>query len=217
MAVLFRQSMLINGNLCNSKVLYGLNKSHIEKLESVDVYLWRNIFGSMVTTPIESYYIETNTTPIRYIIMARRLIYYWTLLNKDDSELAKKAFFTQQSLPCKNDWVLQLKTDLNDCRITLSEEEIKCMKKEKFKSIVKKQVKTLTKEYLIGLRSKHSKSENLLHINSMKEYLKTDKITVSEKKLLFAMKTRAINVKTNFRNNFSNMLCRLCQKLDENE
>ena len=91
------------------------------------------------------------------------------------------------------------------------------MKKDKFKSIVKKQVKTLAQEYLLGLRSKHSKSENLLHTNSMKEYLKTDKITVSEKKLLFAMKTRATNVKTNFRNNFSNMLCRLCQKPGENE
>ena len=63
------------------------------------------ISGEMVTTPIKSYYIETDTTPIRYIII------------------------TQQSLPCKHDWVLQLKTDLNDCRITLSEEEIKCMKK----------------------------------------------------------------------------------------
>ena len=91
------------------------------------------------------------------------------------------------------------------------------MKKDKFKSIVKKQVKTLAQEYLIGLRSKHSKSENLLCTNTMKDYLKTDKIHLSEKKLLFAMKTRAINVKTNFRNNFSNMLCRLCQKPDENE
>ena len=90
MAVLFRQSMLINGILCNSELLYGLNKTHIEKLESVDVYLWRNVFSSMVITPIESYFIETNTTPIRYILMARRLMYYWTLLNKDDSELAKK-------------------------------------------------------------------------------------------------------------------------------
>ena len=217
MAVLFRQSMLINGILCNSEVLYGLNKSHIEKLESVDIYLWRNVFSSMVTTPIESYYIETNTTPIRFIIMARRLMYYWTLLNKDDSELAKKVFSTQQSLSCKNDWVLQLRSDLEECTITLSEEEIKCMKKEKFKSIVKKQVKTLAQKYLIGLRSKHSKSENLMCINSMKDYLKTEKINLSEKKLLFAMKTRAINVKTNFRNNFSNMLCRLCQKPGEHE
>ena len=138
MAVLFRQSLLINGILCNSEVLYGLNKSHMEKLESVDVYLWRNIFSAMVSTPVESYYIETNTTPIRYIIMARSLMYYWTLLNKDDSELAKKVFITQKSLSCNNDWVLQLKNDLEECRITLSEEEIKCMKKDKFKSIVKK-------------------------------------------------------------------------------
>ena len=39
MGVLFRQSMLINGIRCNSEVLYGLNKSHIERLESVDDYL----------------------------------------------------------------------------------------------------------------------------------------------------------------------------------
>ena len=110
MAVLFRQSMLINGILCNSEVLYGLNKTHIEKLESVDVYLWRNVFSSMVTTPIENYYIETNTTPIR------RLMYYWTLLNKGDSELAKKVLETQQLLTSKNDWVLQLQIDLKECR-----------------------------------------------------------------------------------------------------
>ena len=36
MAVLFRQSMLLNSILCNSEVLYGLTKTHIETLESVD-------------------------------------------------------------------------------------------------------------------------------------------------------------------------------------
>ena len=117
-------------------------------------------------------------------------------------KLAKKVFSTQQSLSCKNDWVLQLRSDLEECTITLSEEEIKCMKKEKFKSIVKKQVKTLAQKYLIGLRSKHFKSENLMCINSMKDYLKTEKINLSEKKLLFAMKTRAINVKTNLETTF---------------
>ena len=37
---------------------------------NTDVYLWINVFRSMVTTTIESFYIETNTTPIRYILMA---------------------------------------------------------------------------------------------------------------------------------------------------
>ena len=104
----------------------------------------------MVTTPIESYYIETNTTPIRHILMARRLMYYWTLLNKDDSELAKKVLETQQLLSSKNDWVLQLQNDLKECRIELSEAEIKRMKKEQFKSLVEKRIKTLSMEYLIG-------------------------------------------------------------------
>ena len=158
MAALFRQSMLINSILCNSEVLYGLNKSHIETLESVDVYFWRNVFSSMVSTPIESYYIETNTLPIRFICMARRLMYYWNLLNKDESELARKVFMTQKSLPIRNDWVIQLQSDLEQCKITLTEEEIKSMKKEQFKNLVKKKIKMLATEYLVGLRSKHSKS-----------------------------------------------------------
>ena len=105
MAVTFRQSMLINSILCNSEVLYGLNKTHIESLEAVDTYLWRNVFSSMVSTSIESYFIETNTIPIRYIVMARRLMYYWTILQKEDNELVRKVFETQRLLSNKNDWV----------------------------------------------------------------------------------------------------------------
>ena len=36
MAVLFRQSMLLNSILCNVEVLYGLKKTHIETIEAVD-------------------------------------------------------------------------------------------------------------------------------------------------------------------------------------
>ena len=217
MATMFRQSMLINSILCNSEVLYGLNKTHIETLESVDTYFWRNVFGSMVTTPIESYFIETNSVPLRYIIMARRIMYYWNILQKDDSELVKKVFVTQRSLVTKNDWVTQLENDLSECRISLSEEQIRSMKKDKFKALVKKQIKTVSKEYLINLRSNHSKSENLLVKDFMKDYLKSEKISTDEKKLLFAMQTRTVNVKTNFRNNHADLLCRLCKSPGENE
>ena len=44
MAVLFRQSMLLNGFLCNSEVLYGLKKHHIDTLESVNKYFWKKVF-----------------------------------------------------------------------------------------------------------------------------------------------------------------------------
>ena len=40
---------------------------------------------------------------------------------------------------------------------------------------------------------------------------------MDEKRLLFSMKTRQVNVKTNYRNGFSNLLCRLCEKPGEVE
>ena len=64
----------------------------------------------------------------------------------------------------------------------------------------------------MNLRQKHSKSEKLLITDKLKEYLKS-----SKKRLLFSMKTRQVNVKTNYRNGFSNLLCRLCEKPGEVE
>ena len=71
--------------------------------------------------------------------------------------------------------------------------------------------------YLINLRSKHSKTENLFIEKDIKPYLRSSKITLDEKKLLFALKTWSVNVKTNFRNGFSNLSCRLCAKPGEDE
>ena len=86
MAILFRQSMLINGIMCNGEVIYGVSKTHIETLEAVDKYFWRKVFGAPISTPIESFFIETNTIPIRYILMGRRLMYFWNLMQKNDTE-----------------------------------------------------------------------------------------------------------------------------------
>ena len=218
MAVLFRQSLLLNSILCNSEVLYGLNQEHINTLESVDKYFWRKVFGSPISTPTESFYIETNSVAIRHIIMGRRLMYYWNILQKNDSELVKKVYNIQKKVPVKSDWALQIQNDLVACDITLSEEEIKSMKKERFKNLVKQKIRNLSKQYLISLRSKHSKSEKLLHENVIKEYLTCQEISTEEKKLLFALKTKTVNVKTNYSSGYKdNMQCRLCGKPGEDE
>ena len=97
MAVLFRQSMLLNGILCNSEVLYGINKDHIEMLESVDRYFWRKIFQCPITTPSEIFYMETSSTPVKFILIKRRLMYYWNILQMTDAELVKRVFNVQNS------------------------------------------------------------------------------------------------------------------------
>ena len=93
-ALQLRNAKLINGMLCSIESMYGISKAHVEKLEKCDRYFFRKIFNSPVSTPIESFYLETNTMPLRFIIMGRRLLYYWTIINKPYDELVKHVLKT---------------------------------------------------------------------------------------------------------------------------
>ena len=90
-ALLFRSAMLINSMLCSSEVLYGITNAHIQTLEECDKYLFTRMFNVPITCSYEAYFLETGALPIKYILTGRRLIYYWTLLNKPESEIVKKS------------------------------------------------------------------------------------------------------------------------------
>ena len=92
MAILFRNSMLINSVLSSSETLYNIESKHITKLEKCDTDLLTKIFNSPVSTSYEAVYFETGCLPIRFILQGRRLLYYWTLLNKPNDELVKNVF-----------------------------------------------------------------------------------------------------------------------------
>ena len=84
------------------------------KLEKCDRSFMRRVFDCPISTPVESYYLETSELPVRFILMGRRLMYLWTILHKSDSKLDRKVFDTQKQFPVKNDWVLQVKSDLSN-------------------------------------------------------------------------------------------------------
>ena len=132
MAMLFRSSMLINSILCSSEVLYGVKQIHIETLEKCDKLFFTKLFGVPNSCAYESYFLEPGALPIRFILIGRRLMYYWSLLNKSDNELVKNVFKTQKQFPIRDDWILEVQENLKFCDIELSEDQIKNMKKNKF-------------------------------------------------------------------------------------
>ena len=131
----------------------------------------------------------------------------------DSAKLTSLKFVKWESRVDPSFWMKIAELKLN--ALKLSEEEIRNMKKERFKTLVLKKIKNCAKEYLIS--KVWSNSEKLKHVNCMKEYLTSEQLTTDEKKLLFALKTRDVNVKTNFKNMFSktNMSCRLCNSNDK--
>ena len=50
------------------------------------------------------------------------------------------------------------------------------------------------------------------------QYLKCENLSITEKKLLFSLRCRTFDVKTNYRNKFKfNMFCRICENQTEEE
>ena len=143
MALLFRNSILISSMLGSSEVLYGLTNSHIEKLEQVDRIFFRRLFQVPNCTTIEAFYLETSAVPVRFILMSRRLLYLWDILQKNESELVRKVFDSQKMFTVKNDWVLQVQSDLEECGIFLTENEIAKMKRISYKKLVTKKINLL--------------------------------------------------------------------------
>ena len=209
-AFLFRNSMLINSMLCSIESMYGLKGTQIEKLENVDKYLLKKVLNASSSTAIEALYLETGLMPLRFSIISRRLMFYWSLLAKPDSELVKKVYNAQKIAPMKNDWVQQIKDDLETCKINLTESEISSMKKFKFKSIVKEKVREQARAYLVALKKGHSKSKYLDENFKVQPYLTSSNMSLAEKKLLFRFRTHTYDCKANFRWNFTDTKCSIC-------
>ena len=187
--------------LSSSEVLYGVKMKHIEMLESCDRSLLQRLFGVPSSCSYEAVYLETGLLPVRFILQGRRLMYYWTLLNKSPNELVKNVFDVQKEHSVQDDWIEQIEQDLNSLEINLNEEEIKVMKKETFKNGLKKKLREKATNFLMNLKAKHSKTTNLKSFQ-LQSYLSSEKLSTKEKKLLFSLRTRSINVKRNYKNKY---------------
>ena len=110
-------------------------------LEDCDKYLLRSMFNAEMGTPIESLFIETAMVPLRFVLQGRRIMYYWTILKKEETELVKRVFIAMKEFRTKNDWLTQVESDLQSCDIQHTEAEIKAMSRYKFKTLVSKKMK----------------------------------------------------------------------------
>ena len=130
--------------------------------------------------------------------------------------IVKKVYESHNLFPLKGSWASMAKTDLEFCNIKLTDEEIMKTKKSKFKAIVKKAIRIKSNNYLLELQSKHSKSKHLEILDEPTEYLISEELTLVEKRLLFKLRSRMIDIKENFKFKYSeNLLCSLCETTEE--
>ena len=76
---ILRDSILVSKLVFNTEVWYNVNKENIRKLEEIDEIFWRKVFEVSRNVAKESLYIISGKMPLKYIIMKRRLLYWWHL------------------------------------------------------------------------------------------------------------------------------------------
>ena len=82
--VILRNSLFLNGILTNLDASYGLTETEIIQLEQMDESLISLILEYTMSVPKEMLYLEVGITPIRYILMSRRLMFYQYILKQPE-------------------------------------------------------------------------------------------------------------------------------------
>ena len=220
-ALIMRDTMLISKMIYSSEIWYNITKQQYRKLEEIDEMFMRKLLDVPSSAPRISLYIECGKTNIQLIIMMRRMLYYWHIVNMNSNELVFR-FYTAQTLrSVKHDWVLQIAKDKADLgMMNMSDEDVRKISKQKFKSFIQNKVNQLRCKNLKEIQEKQSKSKNLIIRNSKTpvQYLMSKNLCLKEIQTLFKLKTEMINVKNNFKSShIENMWCRTCQLFSETQ
>ena len=111
-------------------------------------------------------------------------------------------------------------------KINLTDDEISQISKYRFKTLIDKKINTFAFQYLKEKASSHSKSMKILKevenktIVKRKTYLTENILHKNDCQLLFELRSKMLDVKTNFKNLYNkDLTCRTCRKVGvvENE
>ena len=219
-AMVLREAKFTNSVLTNSEVWHNMQSKHIESLEKSDLALLRSILNAHSKTATEAFYLELGIYPLKYHLSKRRFMYLWHILHTDASELIRKVYDIQKSNPNKGDWVKMMEEEQGKYDLEISDTEISSMSRGKFENIVKKKIKTHAAQYLKNKGLNHSKSVEIASQKFQKKgYFSDRKMSRDDIQLLFKLRTKMLDCKTNFEGQFEDMSCRACKDINsvENE
>ena len=124
--------------LLNFEASLKLIKENMRILKRVDENLLRRVLGASKSTPIPSLYLETGSIPVSIIIKGRRILYLHYLINQQKNTLISQMLNDQIQNPIKNDLFSVVKENIDELGLDhYSLEDIKVMKKETLKKLVK--------------------------------------------------------------------------------
>ena len=211
-ALLLRESLLLNGILTNCEAWYGIKKSEIAELEKLDMTFFRTLFQVPKTVPTASLFLETGCLRISTMIKVRRLNFLHYLVKLEKSEMLYKFFLAQWKHPVKSDWTDEVKQNLIEFGIPNQLDVLESMTKNSFKNLVKKQAKEFEFRSLKEIKQTKSKMKNLQYVEfKIQDYLLLKNMNISQARAMFKFRVRMAPFGENYKEGQKTVICPLCK------
>ena len=146
-ALLLRESFLINGILTNAEVWHNLTQAETEELDKIDRLFFQKLCRVPSSTPKPAFYLEFGVLPMSILIKSRRLNYLHNILRSPSKSMLHRVFTVQWYFPSKGDWTLLVKQDLADFNIEEDLNELSKLSANTFK----KKIKEKAIKYAFGM------------------------------------------------------------------
>ena len=208
--LVFRDTVLVSKMVFNSEIWYNVTEKQIRKLEQIDEMFFRKLFNLPGSAPRVGMHAECGKIPIRHLIKMRRIMYFWHIMHTDKNELLQRFLSAQELSSSPRDWIIQVRKDMLELKLDLSDEQICKMSKDIFSKYVKRKIEENAVKYL--KENSGSKTSNLqFKTISREEYLTSKELSIEQVQTLYKLRNRMINIKENNKSSYTeNSWCRTC-------
>ena len=198
-AIIFLNVMLRSSILYASETYYDLKETEIRALERIEENFLRQLLKTSRGCPISQLYLETGHQPARFEILRRRLLFMKSIIHENPNSMIYKFLKLQFEKPTKGDWASSCLKALEFLEIKMSLNEIENLSVSKFKKILENSIKIKSFEYLLGLRGSKGKEINYSSLKMAEYLLPNEEFSISEKRQIFSIRNRMVNIENNFR------------------
>ena len=181
-----------------AETYYDLEERELREIERIEECFLRKLFKTSKSCPIMQLYLSAGVIPARFQIMQMRIMFFKDILNENDGSLIRRFYEIQVRNQTKGDWASTCAANLKQLKINLSTEEIRIMKRNEFKNILKKHTNQLAFEYINEKRGKKGSEVNHVSLR-LADYLAPNNsgLSILEKQEMFSVINRMVQISYN--------------------
>ena len=204
-SIIYLNSLLRSTILFAAETMYNIQEKEYRQIERIEEDMLRRIFKTGKGCPIYQLYFEAGQMPARIIIKRMKLIFFQYILKQKEDSLLYTFLMAQKNFPSNGDWFSDILKILNDFEIDISEEDLKNMSKNRFKSIVRQKTEIAGVKYLKTLQKKCEKGARIVYdCLELQDYLNPfSNLKLEDQRFLFSLRCQMNILKSNFSRNKS--------------